>query len=103
MIITGKGCDQFMIIKDEKIDLILSTSSPYSAHIIASKLKKKYDIPWIADPVRENGGAMRNELFEIYKEELIQYKFNYKVVNGIGDERFKIAYNHVNEFLDQKR
>ncbi len=37
------------IIETEKIDAILSTSSPVTSHLIAHDLKKKYDIPWIAD------------------------------------------------------
>ena len=37
------------IIENEKIDAILSTSSPVTAHVIAHDLKNKYDIPWVAD------------------------------------------------------
>ena len=37
------------IIENEKIDAILSTSSPITAHIIANDLKEKYGIPWVAD------------------------------------------------------
>jgi glycosyltransferase involved in cell wall biosynthesis len=37
------------IIENEKIDAILSTSSPITSHIIAHDLKEKYDIPWVAD------------------------------------------------------
>lgn len=37
------------IIKKEKIDLIISTGPPHSTHLIAQKLKKTTQIPWIAD------------------------------------------------------
>jgi len=37
------------IIQKEKIDLILSTSGPYTSHFIAMKLKKEFNIPWVAD------------------------------------------------------
>lgn len=37
------------IIENEKIDAIISTSSPVTAHVIAHDLKEKYKIPWIAD------------------------------------------------------
>ena len=37
------------IIENEKIDAILSTSSPITSHIIAHDLKEKYNIPWVAD------------------------------------------------------
>lgn len=37
------------IIENEKIDAILSTSSPITSHIIAHDLKEKYGLPWVAD------------------------------------------------------
>ncbi|MCB2308238.1 glycosyltransferase [Clostridium estertheticum] len=37
------------IIKDEKIDIIYSTSAPYTGHLIAYELKQKSNLPWIAD------------------------------------------------------
>ncbi|HEY8892355.1 MAG TPA: glycosyltransferase [Clostridium sp.] len=37
------------IIKEEKIDIIYSTSSPYTGHLIALELKQKSNVPWIAD------------------------------------------------------
>lgn len=74
-------------IKDSNIDLFLLCNN---------------DIPWIPDPVRENGGEMREKLFKIYKEELNQFGFNYEIVKGEGDDRFNNALKHVNEFLYQK-
>lgn len=59
------------------------------------------DIPWIPDPVRENGGEMRDVLFEMYKEELNKFGFNYKVVKGSGEDRFKNALELVNDFLNK--
>ena len=37
------------LLDKEKVDVILSTSSPVTSHIIAKELKKKYQIPWVAD------------------------------------------------------
>ncbi len=37
------------ILQKEKIDLILTTSGPYTSHLIAMKLKKEFGIPWVAD------------------------------------------------------
>lgn len=37
------------IIESEKIDAIMSTSSPITSHLIAHDLKEKYGIPWVAD------------------------------------------------------
>ncbi|VDG72434.1 TPR/glycosyl transferase domain-containing protein [Clostridium carnis] len=36
-------------INFDEIDLIYTTSSPYSAHIIGDYIKKKYSIPWVSD------------------------------------------------------
>ena len=36
-------------IKENQIDLIVSTGPPHSMHLIALGLKKKFDVPWIAD------------------------------------------------------
>lgn len=38
------------IIRNDKIDLIYTTSVPYSAHLMGLYLKRKFpDIPWVAD------------------------------------------------------
>lgn len=38
------------IVKDEKIQLLYSTSQPFSTHLLALEIKKKYpEIPWVAD------------------------------------------------------
>jgi nicotinamide riboside kinase len=49
------------------------------------------DIPWIPDPVRENGGAKREALFERYKRELESFAMNWDLVTGSGDERIRRA------------
>lgn len=36
-------------IKDEKIDVIITTGPPHSMHLIGLKLKKKINVNWIAD------------------------------------------------------
>lgn len=37
------------IIEENKIDVLISTSEPNSAHLISCKLKRKFNIKWIAD------------------------------------------------------
>lgn len=37
------------MLQYEKVDAIISDSPPVTSHLIAWELKKKYDIPWIAD------------------------------------------------------
>ena len=59
------------------------------------------DIPWIEDGVRENGN-IREELFQLYKQELEYYGFNYTIINGEEESRKKIAIQHINRILRQK-
>lgn len=49
------------------------------------------DLPWEADPVRENGGENRIKLFERYRDELKHYSFNFVEISGTGDERLTSA------------
>jgi hypothetical protein len=37
------------LMKEERIDLIFSTSPPETAHLIARELKKRCNVPWLAD------------------------------------------------------
>lgn len=51
------------------------------------------DIPWIADPIRENGGEMRLKLFDRYINEIENHGFAYEIVRGAGELRFQNALN----------
>ena len=44
-------------------------------------LRCKPDIPWESDPLRENS-TNRDELFEIYKQELEELKHNFFIIEG---------------------
>ncbi|HPR30827.1 MAG TPA: ATP-binding protein [Prolixibacteraceae bacterium] len=57
------------------------------------------DLPWIADPVRENGGEKRIRLHNTYQEELISYGFRYERISGMDTGRFQNALSRVEEFL----
>jgi len=37
------------IVKEEKVDLLFSTSLPNTCHLVAFMLKKKLGLPWVAD------------------------------------------------------
>ena len=54
------------------------------------------DLPWVPDPVRENGGEQRIILNNKYIETIKKYNFKYKVVSGKGEERIKNALLHLN-------
>jgi nicotinamide riboside kinase len=57
------------------------------------------DLPWIYDPVRENGGENRKILQNKYIENITRFNFEYKIITGIDDERF---YHALNILLDLK-
>jgi nicotinamide riboside kinase len=57
------------------------------------------DIPWVPDPVRENGGVRRVQLFEIYQAELERFGFTWKIVSGKGIDRVRNAKQLLNKHL----
>lgn len=57
------------------------------------------DLPWIADPVRENGGVNRIILQERYRKEIEFYGFKYCLISGIETERIKNAISEVESLL----
>lgn len=56
------------------------------------------DLPWEADPVRENGGENRIRLFDEYRKELIRYGFTFVEIGGTGEDRLKNAIFAVRNF-----
>jgi NadR type nicotinamide-nucleotide adenylyltransferase len=49
------------------------------------------DLPWIPDPVRENGGEKREELKKMYCREIESLGFPYAIVSGRDEKRLKNA------------
>ncbi|NOZ48293.1 MAG: ATP-binding protein [Chlorobi bacterium] len=66
-------------IKEQQIDLYLLCNN---------------DIEWKYDPVRENP-QLREYLFYLYKNELENFNFNYKIVAGTGEKRKLNAFKSV--------
>jgi len=56
-------------------------------------------IPWKADPVRENGGEMREKLFRMYKLELEKRNCPYTIITGTGQPRLNSAIQAVDQFM----
>lgn len=56
-------------------------------------------LPWEPDKVRENGGEMREILFERYINELEAFNLPYKIATGIGEERIRSAIQHIQTIL----
>ena len=61
----------------------------------------KPDIPWEADPLRENP-TNREELFKIYKRELEKLHHNYFIVEGTEDERIIQCVSIIKNLLIQE-
>ena len=57
------------------------------------------DVPWIPDLIRENGGEMREYLFNTYQNELEYYGFNYQIVKGSEEKRLVNAITLVDDYL----
>lgn len=49
------------------------------------------DLPWIPDPVRENGGEMRRILFNHYCREIDLRGYKYEIIEGVGEKRVESA------------
>jgi len=56
------------------------------------------DLDWVADPLRENPND-RNDLFQLYRNDLDARGLSYDVVRGHGEERFMCALGAVQTFL----
>lgn len=59
------------------------------------------DVEWQQDTVRENGGEMRDKLFKIYHNELIELGIDYKIVEGQDNIRTNNAIQNIDNFLKQ--
>ncbi|HNQ12859.1 MAG TPA: ATP-binding protein [Bacteroidia bacterium] len=55
------------------------------------------DIEWHSDPLRENQ-FNREHLFDLYKEKLCHYSFDYGIVKGKGEERLNSAIKQIENF-----
>ena len=61
----------------------------------------KPNIPWKADPLRENSED-RNELFKMYRTELLNLKHPFFLIVGLGNNRPKNAIKIVEEIMLDK-
>lgn len=66
------------IIKKEKIDLIFSSSAPFTSHFIALELKKEFKIPWVAD-FRDPWYG--NNQLDLHRDKFLLYPIN-KIISA---------------------
>jgi NadR type nicotinamide-nucleotide adenylyltransferase len=57
------------------------------------------DLPWIEDPVRENGGENRVKLQQRYLQEMNEYGFNYRLISGHDEMRLQQAIREVETLI----
>lgn len=74
---------------------------------ITSEIKKRHydlhlltdiDLPWQADPLRENPDN-RKKLFELYYNELQQQQVKFEVVSGLGTHRINNAITVIDKLI----
>lgn len=57
-----------------------------------------YDLPWVYDPVRENGHR-REYFYNLYKSEIERLGIPFGIVTGTGEERLQNAIKIIEEFI----
>lgn len=67
----------------------------YSLHLLTA-----IDLPWEIDPLREHP-HLRQFFFDWYKNELNEYRFPYRIINGLNTERTGNAVREITNFFDQ--
>jgi nicotinamide riboside kinase len=85
LIITKVWLEVVFNSKSEWIDHAIKTAA-IDLHLLCAP-----DIPWVPDPLRENGGEMRNLLFDMYRKYLDAFKLPYRIIVGTGEERIRNA------------
>jgi len=96
--------DTYLIITKTWLNVVYGRCPEWIDNEIGRKTIDLYllcdtDIPWINDPVRENGGAMREELFGTYRNELDKYNLRYCIIQGTGNQRLENAIQAVDNYL----
>jgi NadR type nicotinamide-nucleotide adenylyltransferase len=88
--------DTYLIITKVWMDIVFKRHPSWIDDELAKNTIDLYllcntAITWVADPVRENGGEMREKLYELYKNELHRFNCNYKVISCTGIHRLHQA------------
>jgi nicotinamide riboside kinase len=92
--------DTWLIITKIWFEVVFKKVPPWLENEITSTpidwfLVCNTDIPWVPDPVRENGGENRLILQKKYITEIEKFKFNYTIVSGLNENRLAKAVEQV--------
>lgn len=93
----SSGCDHFLFCDTELLVIKIWSEVKYGRcdPWILNRLEEQRmdlyllcytDIPWEYDPQREHP-EMREQLFNLYYNELNERNLNFRVVSGLGDDR----------------
>lgn len=88
--------DTWLILTKVWLDLVFGKCPEWiTDHIRTARIDLflvcNTDLPWIEDPVRENGGEMREKLFNVYCSEIDSFNFKYEIISGTGPARAENA------------
>lgn len=76
----------------EWIDSVI-INSPADLYLVCDT-----DIPWVPDPVRENGGKMRDTLMGLYIDEIESTGSSWRKISGSGQARTNCAIKVIKYF-----
>jgi nicotinamide riboside kinase len=99
--------DTYLIITKVWFDKVFKKIPDWLDTAIAASKNCLYllcrpDIPWEPDPIRENGGPMRQVLFDAYEYELKKANLPYAYIEGMGATRIDCAMNQISNYFNQK-
>jgi len=88
--------DTWLIITKVWLEVVFGKCPEWiTDHIRSSKIDLflvcNTDLPWVADAVRENGGEKREQLLQIYCDEIRSFGFPYEIITGFGPVRMENA------------
>ena len=88
--------DTWLIITKVWLDLVFGRCPEWiTEHIRSSKIDLclvcDTDLPWVEDAVRENGGEKRDQLLQVYCDEIRSFGFQYEIITGFGQVRTENA------------
>jgi nicotinamide riboside kinase len=100
--------DTYLIITKEWLDVVFKQHPQWIDDEIRKKKIDLYllcdtSIPWEPDPVRENGGEMREKLYLRYLDELENCSCHYEIITGVGNDRINRAIGAVSSWLNSVR
>ncbi len=95
--------DTWLIITKVWLEIVYGAAPGWISDAIASAPVDMFllcdtDIPWVPDPLRENGGEMREVLSGLYRKNIESFGFRYKNITGFGEDRFAMARKIIQQF-----